>query len=86
MVTSERLSVDHYSKTSEGFLIYLIHIVAYRWFLKDCKGKGNVPPPVEIGSAGIACWSRLRNVGLLFKFGVDDVGSLMGREGRPQDR
>lgn len=39
MVTSERLSVDHYSKTSEGFLIYLIHIVAYRWFLNDCKGK-----------------------------------------------
>jgi SAM-dependent methyltransferase len=38
-VTSERLSVENCGKTAEGFLIYVIHIVAYRWFLQDCSGK-----------------------------------------------
>jgi SAM-dependent methyltransferase len=38
-VTSERLSVENYSNTAQGVLIYVIHIVAYRWFIRDCIDK-----------------------------------------------
>ena len=39
VATSERLEVEHYAATAEGFLIYLIHIVAYRWFALDCDDR-----------------------------------------------
>ncbi len=39
MATSERLEVEHYKATAEGYLIYLIHIVAYRWFARDCDDR-----------------------------------------------
>lgn len=37
MATTERVVVEDYRKSAETYLIYLFHLVAYRWFASDCR-------------------------------------------------